>query len=142
MPKFNKKSQKPDLNNNYRPNRAPVAFNNRGSSSVPQNNSRSQGTSSNRPTCQICGKTNHIALECYERFNYAYQGQIPPTELAAMATATNATLDNQIWNIDSVANAHITSNTANHTTQQPFDGTYMIIVGNGTESIDISKKWD
>ena len=35
-----------------------------------------QGQSQNsRPTCQICGKNGHIALDCYHRMNFAYQGR-------------------------------------------------------------------
>ncbi len=40
-----------------------------------------------RPTCQICYKHGHTALDCYQRMNFAYQGRQPPTKLAAMASA-------------------------------------------------------
>lgn len=49
-----------------------------------------------------------------------------------MAAESDAALDNQVWYADSGANAPITSNAANLTTQQPFEGTDSIPVGNGT----------
>ena len=46
-------------------------------SSVPFNNGA-------HVPCQICGKTNHQALDCYHRMDYSYQGRHPPTQLIAM----------------------------------------------------------
>jgi hypothetical protein len=43
----------------------------------------------NRPTCQICGKLGHYAIDCYHRMDFAYQGKNPPTKLAAMTNASN-----------------------------------------------------
>jgi hypothetical protein len=42
--------------------------------------------SSQRPQCQICGKTGHLALDCFHRMNFAYQGRQPPAKLAAIAS--------------------------------------------------------
>ena len=28
--------------------------------------------------CQICGKRNHMALDCFHRYDYNYQGRHPP----------------------------------------------------------------
>ncbi|KAJ0038238.1 hypothetical protein Pint_21992 [Pistacia integerrima] len=133
MPPFHKKPQRSGQAPNYRPNRPSAtpptrAYDNGNSSPSVQQNTRHSG----RPACQICCKTNHIALDCYKRFNYAYQGRIPPPDLAAMAPETNAQFDNQVWYADSGANAHITTNAENLTTQQPFEGSDMITVGNGT----------
>ena len=41
-----------------------------------------------RPTCQICYKLGHTAIDCYQCMNYAFQGRHPSAKLAAMATAT------------------------------------------------------
>jgi hypothetical protein len=46
----------------------------------------------NRPTCQICGKIGHYAVDCYHRIDFAYQGKNPPTKLAAMAHASNLSI--------------------------------------------------
>jgi hypothetical protein len=37
-----------------------------------------------RPSCQICGKPGHLALDCYHRMDYSYQGKNPPSQFAAM----------------------------------------------------------
>lgn len=39
--------------------------------------------------CQICGKKGRIALECYHRTNFAYQGTPPPSSLIAMTAQGN-----------------------------------------------------
>uniref|UniRef100_A0A2N9G1P2 Integrase catalytic domain-containing protein n=1 Tax=Fagus sylvatica TaxID=28930 RepID=A0A2N9G1P2_FAGSY len=53
------------------------------SQAFPQNSSTSQNS---RPTCQICGKPGHVALDCFHRMNFAYQGRHPPAKLAAIAS--------------------------------------------------------
>ncbi|XVE69974.1 hypothetical protein DITRI_Ditri10aG0034200 [Diplodiscus trichospermus] len=35
--------------------------------------------------CQICGKNNHTALKCFNRFNHSYQANDVPKALAALA---------------------------------------------------------
>jgi hypothetical protein len=37
--------------------------------------------SESRAPCQICGKTNHLAIDCYYRMDYAFQGRNPPSQL-------------------------------------------------------------
>ena len=85
----------------------------------------------NRPICQICEKTGHMALDCYHRFDFLYQGRHPPAELAAMVVESNAANEHQVWYADSVANAHITSEAEKLTHQQPFNGQDTVTVGNG-----------
>ncbi|KAJ0008371.1 hypothetical protein Pint_29726 [Pistacia integerrima] len=113
MPPFHKKPQRSGQAPNYRPNRPSAtpptrAYDNGNSSPSVQQNTRHSG----RPACQIC------------------EFLLP--DLAAMAGETNAQFDNQVWYADSGANAHITTNAENLTTQQPFEGNDMITVGNGT----------
>ncbi|KAF9664089.1 hypothetical protein SADUNF_Sadunf17G0120000 [Salix dunnii] len=86
----------------------------------------------NRPTCQICTKKGHMALDCYNRFNFSYQGRVPPSDLAAMAAEGNSSYTQHMWYADSGANAHITNNTANLTNSQPYEGEETITVGNGS----------
>jgi hypothetical protein len=89
------------------------------------NNSRNQfgGNSSNsgnynqstqfynqRPSCQICGKLGHVALNYYHRKDYAYQGKQPPSKLAAMAATSNAQQSDQsYWLSNTGATDHFTS---------------------------------
>jgi hypothetical protein len=67
----------------------------------------------NRPPCQICGKTSHQALDCFHRMDYAYQGRHPPSELAAMVSQSNALRGEDEWLADSGANNHITAELEN-----------------------------
>ena len=41
-----------------------------------------------RPTCQICGKNGHIALDCYHRMNFAYQCRHAPAKLTSMVASS------------------------------------------------------
>jgi hypothetical protein len=83
------------------------------------------------PPCQICGKNNHSALDCYHRMDYTYQGRHPPPQLAAMVAQVNADFETQDWLADSGANTHITAEVSNITNPQPFNGTETVGVGNG-----------
>uniref|UniRef100_A0A2N9H2P5 Reverse transcriptase Ty1/copia-type domain-containing protein n=1 Tax=Fagus sylvatica TaxID=28930 RepID=A0A2N9H2P5_FAGSY len=68
-----------------------------------------------RPTCQICWKMGHYAIDCYNRMNFAYQGKNPTTKLAAMASASNLhyTQNAETWLTDTGATDHITANANN-----------------------------
>ena len=39
------------------------------------------------PHCQICQKVGHTAIDCYHRMDFAYQGRIPSSRLAAMVAS-------------------------------------------------------
>jgi len=97
------------------------------------NFSNNTGASYNpRIPCQICGKLNHSALDCFHRMDFSFQGRHPPPQLAAMTAQTNPDLDEQQWFADSGANAHVTTELENLTVQpQPFQGTDSVAVGNG-----------
>ena len=72
----------------------------------------SQGFKHERPTCQICGKSRHQALDYYHRMDFAYQGKNPPIKLAAMASASSAAITNNQdpWLIDTGTSNHLTTN--------------------------------
>jgi hypothetical protein len=88
--------------------------------------------SSTRVPCQICGKSSHLAIDCYHRMDYAFQGRNPPAQLAAMVAHTNAAYEEPQWLADSGANAHITNSLENLNIQQPFQHNEEVAVGNGT----------
>ena len=46
-----------------------------------QSQSNAASSRLERPTCQICGNLGHLAIDCYHRMDYAYQGKHPPTKL-------------------------------------------------------------
>ena len=64
--------------------------------------------------------------------DYAFQGKHPPTKLAAMATASNATItQEQPWLAESVATNHVTSSLNALSFPKPYTGQDHSIVGNG-----------
>jgi hypothetical protein len=71
-------------------------------------------------------------LDCFQRFNFSFQGRRPPSKLAAMAAEANNTFEQHTWYADSGANAHITANAADLTTLQPYNGMDIVQVGNGS----------
>uniref|UniRef100_A0A2N9GJJ1 Retrovirus-related Pol polyprotein from transposon TNT 1-94-like beta-barrel domain-containing protein n=1 Tax=Fagus sylvatica TaxID=28930 RepID=A0A2N9GJJ1_FAGSY len=98
-----------------------------GSFGSTQNQSYNQ-----RPSCQICGKTSHVALDCYHRMDYAYQGKQPPSKLAAMAATSNAQHSDQTyWLSDTGATDHFTPDLSVIPDHQDYIGGDLATVGNG-----------
>lgn len=81
--------------------------------------------------CQICGKKNHMALDCFHRYDYNYQGRHPPQQLAAMVAQSNSIHEDNTWYADSGANQHITGDIANLQLAEPYAGDDKVAVGNG-----------
>uniref|UniRef100_A0A2N9HIT4 Integrase catalytic domain-containing protein n=1 Tax=Fagus sylvatica TaxID=28930 RepID=A0A2N9HIT4_FAGSY len=102
-------------------------------SSAPQGSQTTFQGKSERPTCQICWKIGHYAIDCYHRMNFAYQGKNPTTKLAAMASASNLhyTQNTESWLTDTGATDHITANANNLSPQAPYQGQEQVSVGNG-----------
>jgi hypothetical protein len=90
-----------------------------------------------RAACQICGRNNHNALDCYHLMDYSFQRRHPPGELAAMVAQLNEEFGAQKWLVDSGANAHVTADAANIQNPQPFEGTD--VVGWAMEQVCTSK---
>ena len=91
----------------------------------PSQFSQSQGFNSRleRPIYQICGKASHLALDCYHRMDYAYQGKHPPTKLVAMATSSNSMIaQEQPWLVDSAVIDHVTSSLNHLSFPKPYTG--------------------
>uniref|UniRef100_A0A2N9FBP7 Reverse transcriptase Ty1/copia-type domain-containing protein n=1 Tax=Fagus sylvatica TaxID=28930 RepID=A0A2N9FBP7_FAGSY len=90
---------------------------------------------SDRPTCQICWKQGHYAIDCYHRMDFAYQGKNPTTKLAAMASASNLqhTQSAETWLTDSGASDHISASSTNLSPQVPYHGQEQVSVGNGQQ---------
>jgi hypothetical protein len=97
----------------------------------PAPDSRPIFSSAPRVPCQICGKLNHIALDCFHRMDYAFQGRQPPSSLQAMVSQSLPAYEDQEWYADSAANAHITHDLENLHIQQPFQNNETVGVGNG-----------
>lgn len=69
--------------------------------------------SSDKLVCQICGRSYHSAIDCYQRMNHVYQGKIPPKKLQALIATQAPQPRNNTWYTDSGASSHITSNLTN-----------------------------
>uniref|UniRef100_A0A2N9G9X8 Integrase catalytic domain-containing protein n=1 Tax=Fagus sylvatica TaxID=28930 RepID=A0A2N9G9X8_FAGSY len=87
--------------------------------------------------CQICGKTGHLALDCFHRMNFAYQGRQPPAKLAAIAStnmtnAFNAYSSTQSsWISDTGATNHFTPDISHIPDCHEYRGNEQVTVGNG-----------
>lgn len=66
--------------------------------------------------CQVCGKPGHSALDCYHRFNQAYQSE-PPTQAFAAMSITSPGDPN--WYPDTGASSHMTGNSGNFSSLRP-----------------------
>ncbi|KAL5713883.1 Beta-galactosidase 8 [Ranunculus cassubicifolius] len=96
-------------------------------------NSSSNYSPQDKQPCQICGRFNHSAIDCYERMNYSYQGRIPPQKLQAMVADRKTAPHSAQWYIDSGATNHITSDMNNLHMSENYYGPDKISVGDGQQ---------
>ena len=78
--------------------------------------------------CQVCFKANHIALDCWHRFDYSYQTEQIPQALAAMNL--NKKNHEPTFYADSGATSHMANNTGKMSHIVPYKGNDSIYVGN------------
>jgi transposase InsO family protein len=130
---FGNKSEAAAPTTRYNPIPPPTRYSGppRYSAPRPTHYSRPIFSSAPRIPCQISGKLNHIALDCFHRMDYAFQGRRPPPQLQAMVAQSNTAYEDQEWYADSAANAHITHDVENLQIQQPFQSNDIVGVGNG-----------
>lgn len=81
------------------------------------------GSLGERPVGQICGRTSHTALKCYNRFDNNYQGA------AAYASLRVADENGREWYPDFGVSAHVTSSTKNLQEAPPYEGSDVVMVG-------------
>ena len=129
---FNQSFSSPNPSPQYPPQYSPQYQQQQNSSTTQSPQATFQGKNE-RPTCQICWKMEHYAIDCYNRMNFAYQGKNPITKLVAMASASNLhyTQNVETWLIDTRAIDHITANANNLSSQAPYQGQEQVSVGNG-----------
>ena len=88
-------------------------------------------SSSHRPTCQVCNKPGHAALQCYHRFDNSYTSESHPN-MQALLTTSSANQDPN-WYTDSGATHHLTADLGNlNLRADDYNGPDQIRVGNGT----------
>jgi hypothetical protein len=86
-------------------------------------------TPTSRPTCQVCHKVGHNALDCYHRYDHAYQG---PAGNQMMAYYTTQAAADSAWYPDSGCTNHLTLDFTNLTfTAEEPTGYDQVYVGNG-----------
>ncbi|PKU71759.1 Retrovirus-related Pol polyprotein from transposon TNT 1-94 [Dendrobium catenatum] len=93
-------------------------------------NTPSNANTTARPTCQICGKIGHVALNCWHRCNlkYAPTDSRQPRALLAHPTSTSP----QDWIVDSGASTHLTPDVQNIQYPTHYQGFDSVSVANGT----------
>uniref|UniRef100_A0A803PEH4 Integrase catalytic domain-containing protein n=1 Tax=Cannabis sativa TaxID=3483 RepID=A0A803PEH4_CANSA len=117
--------------------------NSRGTSNRFRGRGRGPGSGS-RPTCQVYGKYGHTAAVCYNRFDESYMGSDPnnphnqnkagqTNNNHSAFVATPEVLEFDAWFADSGASNHITSDPANLTQKQDYNGKESVVVGNGSK---------
>uniref|UniRef100_A0A2N9HA29 Uncharacterized protein n=1 Tax=Fagus sylvatica TaxID=28930 RepID=A0A2N9HA29_FAGSY len=88
------------------------------------------GFSSHRPTCQVCNKPGHAALQCYHRFDNSYTSESRPNMQALLATPSAPQDPN--WYTDSGATHHLTADLGNlNLRADDCNGPDQIRVGSG-----------
>ncbi|XP_062024396.1 uncharacterized protein LOC133740446 isoform X2 [Rosa rugosa] len=61
-----------------------------------------------RIQCQICSRTGHSAIDCFNRLNLSYEGRVPSSRLTAMTAHHSPS--SETWLTDTGANSHVTPN--------------------------------
>ncbi|PKU82870.1 Retrovirus-related Pol polyprotein from transposon TNT 1-94 [Dendrobium catenatum] len=83
-----------------------------------------------RPTCQICGKPGHIAINCWHRCNFKYA----PTNTRsthALNAQTNPTNSSE-WILDTGATSHLTPDIHNVQYPHSYTGPDSVSIANGS----------
>ncbi|KAH0658877.1 hypothetical protein KY285_027424 [Solanum tuberosum] len=87
---------------------------------------------SNRPICQICEKLDHVAKNCYNRYNDQYPPTNAPRPQAKVVTSSSTFLDPS-WCLDSSATNHVTTNVGNLFVTSDYSENDSLAVGNGSK---------
>ena len=114
--------------------RGPSGFRRYQNWSQPQSCSVSFGNSSpmpSHPPCQICNRSGHNALDCYQRMNHVYERTIPAQKLMAMGDIASSNIPSSIWILDSGASNHITFDLTNLVIHNEYQVKHHVAVGNG-----------
>ncbi|KAA8542236.1 hypothetical protein F0562_023628 [Nyssa sinensis] len=80
------------------------------------------------PTCQICNKKYHTAIECFERFNHSFTTDNLPQAFSAVQVGDTEDFP---WHLDTGATDHMTASTGNLQSVTPYTKSDGVMVGNG-----------
>ena len=81
---------------------------------------------------QICETLDHVAKNCYNRYNDQYPPTNTPRPQANVATSSSAFLDPS-WCLDSGATNHVTADVGNLSIASDYSGNDSLAVGNGSQ---------
>ncbi|CAN1180953.1 Retrovirus-related Pol polyprotein from transposon RE1 [Linum perenne] len=91
--------------------------------------------------CQICGRANHEAIDCWQRTNQAaYPSRRPPPQRDNNRQAhvaqygSSSTVIDPAWYFDTGATDHVTPDISKLTMTEDYDGNDKLQVGNGSGS--------
>ncbi|PKU60961.1 Retrovirus-related Pol polyprotein from transposon TNT 1-94 [Dendrobium catenatum] len=97
----------------------------------PAHNATSVSSIGNaRPTCQICEKIGHLAINCWHRCNFKYTPTTAPPQRAMLALTAGPNI--QDWVLNMGASTHLTPDTNNIQQPHAYHGTDTVSVANGT----------
>ncbi|XP_028071092.1 uncharacterized protein LOC114273489 isoform X2 [Camellia sinensis] len=90
--------------------------------------------------CQICGKQNHTALDCWYRMDPGFQASArsttPKAYVASTSQSQNCPNQNSpippTWYVDSAATFHVTNDLNQLSDYQPYQGTDQVTIGDGS----------
>jgi hypothetical protein len=85
--------------------------------------------SSERPTCQLCGKEGHTVLRCYKRFDTNFTG---PADVKIAASATTSYIIDTNWYSDTGATDHITGELEKLTMNEKYHDDNHVHVADGS----------
>ncbi|OMO89257.1 hypothetical protein CCACVL1_07965 [Corchorus capsularis] len=119
-------------NNRFNRNDGYSGSNSNGSSTHGNNSQDDSGKTN--IVCKICKLPKHTALDCYNRFNHAYQSEKARQAMAAMKL--DGPIDNS-WFPDTAASAHMTADPGILSSLSQYHGCDKILIGDGS-LLDIS----
>ncbi|KAF5468737.1 hypothetical protein F2P56_012867, partial [Juglans regia] len=109
-------------------------YSNRGRGNFSGNQQQTPGGGP-RPTCQVCQKSGHVALQCRHRFDHSYQTEAPQFFSANYTTnySDPNSMGDTTWYPDSAATHHITNNLSHlNLSSEQYTGNEGIRVGDGS----------
>uniref|UniRef100_A0ACD5V3W7 Uncharacterized protein n=1 Tax=Avena sativa TaxID=4498 RepID=A0ACD5V3W7_AVESA len=82
--------------------------------------------------CQLCGKTGHVALKCFRRFDATFHGEEEQPSANVAGTSSGYQVDPN-WYSDTGATDHITSDLDRLSFRERYNGNDNVQVGNGAD---------